>query len=332
MTPDIESFMFRRLHPLIHMGTASDRYAGWIGQIYPEELYAGKISRRSKTIAKHSVSEEVLPVESVAEYFRHFPVLELDFTFYSLLLGEDMKPTRTLDVLERYKKYLGKDDRLVIKIPQVLFAKKLRKGASFSENPRYLDAETFTDHFYEPAQTLLGDSITAFVFEQEYQAKKDRVAPEQFAESLDAFFKRIPQDNRYHVEVRTESLLTRAYFRVLEEHGVGQVLSHWTWLPPLRKQFASGAGTFLNKSAQCVLRLMTPRNVRYEEAYIKAFPFDRLIGTMVSPGMVEDTVAIMKAAVEQGVRANVIINNRAGGNAPLIALKVAEKFMQSSKE
>jgi hypothetical protein len=40
----------------------------------------------------------------------------------------------------------------------------------------------------------------------------------------------------------------------------------------------------------------------------------------------------MKAAIEQGVHANVIINNRAGGNAPLIAQKVAEKFIQDRQQ
>jgi hypothetical protein len=78
-----------------------------------------------------------------------------------------------------------------------------------------------------------------------------------------------------------------------------------------------------------VVRLMTPRNMRYEEAFNMAFPFDRLIDGMMSPGMVEDTIGIMLAAFEQGVHANVIINNRAGGNAPLVAQKVAEKFLES---
>lgn len=327
---DIERFMFRGLHPMVFLGTASDRYAGWIGQIYPKDVYGDRIVRRSKTVGKQTVTEEVLPVESVTEYFRHFAVLELDFTFYSLLLNEDLKPTQTYHVLETYQKHLGPKDRLILKVPQVLFAKKLWRNGSFIENPGYLDAETFVRRFYEPAQSLLGDAIGAFLFEQEYQAKKERAAPEQFAESLDAFFLKIPQDERYHVEVRTESLLSEFYFKVLEKHGVGQVLSHWTWLPPLRKQFAKGDGAFLNKGAECVVRLMTPRNVRYEEAYIKAFPFDKLVDNMMSPGMVEDTAAIVEAAVEQGVHANVIINNRAGGNAPIIAQKVAEKFMASS--
>ena len=331
-TFDIERFLFRGLHPMVFMGTASDRYAGWIGQIYPKELYADRIARRSKTVGKQVLTEEVLPVESVTDYFRHFAVLELDFTFYNLLMDKDLNPTQTHHVLEAYRKYLGPKDRLILKVPQVLCARKLWRSGSFTDNPGYLDADAFASRFYEPAVNLLGDTLAAFVFEQEYQTKKDRVEPVQFAESLDAFFTRIPGDERYHVEVRTESLLSKPYFDVLEKHGVGQVLSHWTWLPPLRKQFAKGYHRFLNKSAQCVVRLMTPRNLRYEEAYLKAFPFDKLIHGMMSPDMVEDTAAVMQAAVEQGVHAHVIVNNRAGGNAPIIAQKVAERFLQDSKE
>jgi hypothetical protein len=128
---------------MVFLGTASDRYAGWIGQIYPEESYAGKIARRSKAVGNQTVTEEVLPVESVTEYFRHFAVLELDFTFYSLLLDKDLKPTQTYHVLETYRKYLRQDDRLILKVPQVLFAKKLWRSGRFSENQGYLDAETF---------------------------------------------------------------------------------------------------------------------------------------------------------------------------------------------
>ena len=330
MGSDIHRFMFRDLHPMIRMGTASDRYAGWIGQIYPEERYRGRITRRSKAVGKKTVTEEVLPVESVAEYFRHFPVLEMDFTFYSLLLDKDLNPTQTYRVLETYQKHLLENDRLILKVPQVLFARKLWRSGKFIENPGYLDAETFVSRFYVPARNLLGESINGFLFEQEYQAKKDRMEPRRFAESLDAFFQRIPQDERYHIEVRTESFLVEPYFHVLEKHGVGQVLSHWTWLPPLQKQFEKGGESFTNKGAQSVVRLMTPRNMRYEEAFINAFPFDRLIEGMMSPGMVEDTIVIILAAIEQGVHANVIINNRAGGNAPLVAQRVAEKFIQHS--
>lgn len=272
------------------------------------------------------MTEETLPVESVEEYFEHFSVLELDFTFYRVLLGRDLKPTQNYHVLRTYAKHLGRDDRLILKVPQVIFAQKLWRGGTFLENPDYLSAEVFTRQFYEPATDLLGDQISGFLFEQEYQRKQDRATADTYAAGLAEFFQKVPQDSRYHIEVRTDSLLSPPYFKVLEKFGIGQVLSHWTWLPPLRRQFAKGSKAFLNRSKQCVVRLMTPRGMRYEEAYVKAFPFDKLVDGMMSPDMVEDTVGIMQAAIEQNVRANVVINNRAAGNAPLTAQKIAQEF------
>ena len=77
----LDHFQFRDLHPNVFLGTASDRYKGWIGQIYSSGLYADRINRRSKKLGTRTFVEEVLPVESVEEYFRHFRTLELDFTF-----------------------------------------------------------------------------------------------------------------------------------------------------------------------------------------------------------------------------------------------------------
>jgi hypothetical protein len=42
-----DKFHFRNLHPQVLIGTASDRYAGWIGQIYSQDRYTGRISQRS---------------------------------------------------------------------------------------------------------------------------------------------------------------------------------------------------------------------------------------------------------------------------------------------
>jgi hypothetical protein len=40
---------------------------------------------------------------------------------------------------------------------------------------------------------------------------------------------------------------------------------------------------------------------------------------------------IVKGAVEKGMMVNLSINNRAGGNAPLIALEIAKKFLGEKK-
>ena len=329
---DIDQFRFRDLHPNVFIGTASDRYAGWIGQIYSKERYGERITRRSKRVGGETFREEVLPVESVIEYFLHFSVLELDFTFYRPLLDKNLEPTQNYRVLEAYRKYLKKDNRLILKVPQAVFAQRLWRGGEFTANPDYLKPEVFARHFYEPANAILGDTITGFIFEQEYQPKKDRIPAEEFTAALDVFLGAIPQDDRYHIEVRTESFLSTDYFEVLAKHGVGQVLSHWTWLPPLKRQFAQGGRRFLNAGNGSVMRLMTPLRVRYEAAYAQAFPFNEMVDGMMSQRMVEESAALMLEAVDRDTHINVLINNRAGGNAPQIAQEVAKRFMEKQSE
>jgi hypothetical protein len=68
--------------------------------------------------------------------------------------------------------------------------------------------------------------------------------------------------------------------------------------------------------------------MRYDDSYEKAFPFDRLVEGMMQPEMVLDTVEIIKGAIEKGVLVNLIINNRAGGNAPEIAREIAKKCVR----
>lgn len=329
---NLEYFQFRELHPDVFMGTASDRYAGWIGQIYSGQRYAGNINRRSKRIGGKSFDEEVIPVESVEEYFSHFRVLELDFTFYRLLLDKNGKSTPNLHVLRAYTQYLNKEDRMILKVPQTVFAKRLWRKGTLIENEEYLNPEIFTHQFYEPALGVLAAWLDGFIFEQEYQRKQDRTSPKTLAGELDDFFGAIPKDSRYHVEIRTDALLSGPVFDVLEKHGIGHVLSHWTWLPRLSHQFAMSGRRFLNRGKQCIIRLMTPRGMRYEDAYARAHPFNAIIDGMMDPQMLDETVDIMHTAIADGVQANVIVNNRSGGNAPLIAQKIAKQFLEVKTE
>jgi uncharacterized protein YecE (DUF72 family) len=325
---EVERFEFRNLHPKILLGTASDRYAGWIGQIYTAERYEGKIGRRTNTVGGKSFVEETLPVESVGEYFEHFSVLEIDYTFYSPLLGTDGKPSQNYHVLERYRQHMKAGDRVVLKIPQAITARKVRRGGKYLENETYLNPEIFIKRFYEPAMGILGSVLSGMIFEQEYQRKEDRVPVKQMAEDVDRFFEAVPRDTRYHIELRTEAYLSPQVFAVLEKHGVGQVLSHWTWLPPLRKQLTKAGDRIFNSGRQRIIRLMTPIGVRYEAAYARAHPFDKLVEGMLQPEMVRETADLMRRAIEESVETSVLINNRAGGNAPIIAQRVAERFLK----
>ena len=134
----------------------------------------------------------------------------------------------------------------------MIFARRIRRGGKFIDNEAYLNPEIFTHQFYDPAVEILGPHLSGFIFEQEYQPKNDRVEAEKMAESLDAFFEAVPKDKRYHVELRTEAYLSEPVFAVLEKHGVGLVYSHWTWLPPLSKQFSKTKGRFFNSGGDAL--------------------------------------------------------------------------------
>ncbi len=75
------------------------------------------------------------------------------------------------------------------------------------------------------------------------------------------------------------------------------VFSHWTWLPPLRKQLARVRAEFFSAENQVVIRLMTPLDMAYNESYAKAFPFGKIIPDMLDPEMIEDTVKIVNEAL-----------------------------------
>lgn len=329
---NLNTYHFRGLHPGVFLGTASDRYTGWIGQIYSEGLYEGRVISRSHKIGGKSFREKVLPVDSLAEYFEHFRVVEVDYTFYQLLLDANGAPTQAYQVLQSYRNHLAPGDSVILKVPQRVFAQKVKQGGGYAANERYLDPELFTHQFYAPATELLGSNLKGFVFEQEYQRKEARTPAQEFTRALAGFFGAIPRDPRYHVELRTESYLTQPIFALLQEMGIGQVLSHWTWLPPLLAQFAKSGRRFFNAGQEGILRLMTPLGTRYEDAYARAFPFSDLVEGMLQPRMIDETAALMEEGIRQNVRMNIIINNRAGGNAPRIAQLIAGRFLSIHSE
>jgi hypothetical protein len=67
--------------------------------------------------------------------------------------------------------------------------------------------------------------------------------------------------------------------------------------------------------------------MRYEDAYARAHPFNALVEGMLNRQMVKETAELMQAAVDQGLKTRIIINNRSGGNAPLIAQQIAKEFL-----
>lgn len=326
----LAGFAFRDIHPRLLFGTASDRYAGWVGQVYPEEGWAGRATKRTKKLGGRAFEEYTLPVVSVRDYFGHFSVVELDFTFYRPLLDDAGERTSNHFVLSQYAEEAPDHARFLVKAPQSYSARVLRKGRGYVENDRYLDVGAFLTRFYEPALDILGDRLWGILFEQEYQRVSESPEPEAFVAELDGFFREVPRGVPLHLEVRSEHLLTPVYFDWLAREGLGHAISHWTWLPTIKRQWHL-AGARFTAPGTAVVRLLTPLRMKYADAYALAHPFDRAVAelaeTPAAQRMVDETVALAFHAIKTERSLAVIANNRAWGNAPQLAQSIASRFL-----
>ena len=332
---EAERYDVRGVHPLLQFGSASDRYAAWIGQVYPRDVWAGEVTTRQKRVGGRSFEERLLPVASVEDYFLHFGVLEIDATYYRPLIEETGKPSPNLFLLEHYAEAAPASARFLLKAPQQVVARRLRRKVegrwAFVENEAYLDAAVFTRQFVEPAQAKLGAKLAGVIVEQPYERARDSPKPEAFVAEWDRFFSEVPNDVPYHLEVRSSHQLTPGYVEWLANRDLGFCFSHWQWLPPIIDQWRLVGERFTSGAGTAVLRLIQPRDMAFDESFARAHPFEGpapgLSDTAGARRMVDEATALMYQAVEAGVALDVVCNNRAWGNAPDLARTLAGRFL-----
>jgi uncharacterized protein YecE (DUF72 family) len=142
---------------------------------------------------------------------------------------------------------------------------------------------------------------------------------------LDGFFRQLPKDFRYAVEIRNPGLLGPDYHRVLESHGVAHVYNHWSSMPTLSDQH-SRMGSF--SAPFTVLRLLTPLKMSYEAAKKRAEPYNKIVGELTE--MRRETVELVRNAVVENRRAYVLVNNRTEGNAPITIQALNDQLKEAS--
>ncbi|NNF58823.1 MAG: DUF72 domain-containing protein [Rhodothermaceae bacterium] len=304
-------------------------------QVYPRDIWADQVMTRSKKVGGQSFEERLLPIESVEDYFLHFGVLELDFTFYRPLLEADGKPSSNLFTLRRYAEAAPANARFLLKAPQPYTARILRRRVDgrvqYVENLDYLDAEGYVERFLVPALDTLGDRLGGVLFEQEYARVRESPPPEAFIGELDRFFAQVPDTVPTHLEIRSAHLLVPPYFAWLADRGLGFIVSHWTWLPSIREQWMLASERFTAANKTAVLRLMNPRDMKFAEAFALAAPFEGpapgLADTAQARQMIDEATALAYKALAADVTLDVICNNRAWGNSPDLARTVANRFL-----
>ena len=332
---EADRYDLRRIHDRLRFGSASDRYAAWIDQIYPRDVWAGEVKTRRKKVGAESVEERLLPIASVEDYFLHFGVLEIDFTYYRPLIEATGKPSTNLFTLEHYAEAAPHNARFVLKAPQQFVARRVRQRVDgrtvYVDNPDFLDARAFTSRFVEPAMRKLGVKLAGIIVEQPYERARESPPPDQFVAELDRFFADVPEGPAYHLEVRSAHLLGPAYVEWLLNRELGFCFSHWQWLPPLIDQWRLVGEQFTSASSSAILRLIQPRDMTFNESFMLAYPFEApapgLSATPDARRMIDEATALMYKAIEAGVTLDVIGNNRAWGNTPDLCRTLAHRFL-----
>ncbi len=293
--------------PLIRFGTSTWTYEGWQGQVY------------KRAYAKTSFARECL-----GEFCQHlyngqplFRTVGNDATFYR-------PPTATQ--LTRYLSQIPEDFEMCFKVWEELtiptYANQSRYGIrAGQENPNFLNAKAFIQHVLQPYRDANFQAHTGpFLFEFQRHGMLTR----EFVDKLDEFFTQLPNDFPYAVEIRNPGVLVPAYREMLQRHGIAHVYNHWSSMPELAEQHRL-METFT--APFTVLRLLTPLKMTYEAAKKRAAPYDKIVGEL--PEMREQTVSLVKEAVRKNVRAYVLVNNRAEGNAPLTVQALVDQLRHS---
>ncbi|MCH7638923.1 MAG: DUF72 domain-containing protein [Bacteroidetes bacterium] len=323
-------YAFRDISEYVRFGTASDRYATWRGQIYTSQ-WDDAVKMRTKKFGKNTFREETVPVASTEEYFEHFGIVELDFTFYNPLIKEDGEPSGSFFTVLQYAKHAPANARFLLKAPQLYSARKFYRG-KWVGNDNYLNVQGMNERFVEPALELLDERLTGVLFQQEYTRKADAPSPDENIAELDAFFADVIQNTQFHLEIRSPHLHGDGYHDWLRSRGLGYVLSHSTWQKPLHTQWKQAGKAPSAANGETVVRLLTPLTKKYNEAYALTHPFDKAVPEIADSAggqaMVQDSVALIQDAIDSHKTINMIANNRAWGNAPDLTKEIVERLRE----
>lgn len=280
----------QKLNPLVHLGTSSWSYPGWDGLVYADDYSETKLAR-----------------DGLPAYAQH-PLLRaagIDRTFYGPIAERDYR---------HYATQVPEHFRFLVKAPMAVTSSYMRNDdGTFADSPYFLDAEYTTNEFIAPCTAGLGVKAGPMVFQFPPQGREHTREPDRWINRLYRFLRELPPGFLYAVEIRDSALMTERFFKCLNETKVRFCVSgHAKMCAPL-EQIAAMQRTLA--PGALVVRWNLHFGMRYEDAKARYEPFNRLVDPDLD-GRASIAEAV-RAAVEGGFPAYVIVGNKAEGSAPL---------------
>jgi uncharacterized protein YecE (DUF72 family) len=279
-----------RLNPHIYLGTSSWSFPGWDGLVYSGEYSEAKLAR-----------------DGLPAYAQH-PLMRaagIDRTFYGPIAESDY---------QRYAGQVPAHFRFLVKAPMAITSSYVRADdGTFGDSPHFFDSEYAINEFIAPCTAGLAAKAGPMVFQFPPQGRVHTREPDQWINRLYRFLRRLPPGFLYAVEIRDPALMTERFFKCLNETNVRYCLSgHEKMCSPI-EQIAAMQRVLV--PGALVVRWNLHFGFRYEDAKARYEPFDKLVDA--DPDGRTSIAKVVRAAVDGGFPAYVIVGNKAEGSAPL---------------
>jgi uncharacterized protein YecE (DUF72 family) len=285
----------------LRFGTSSWTFPGWAGLVYHRRY----------------PNQRAFLKDSLGEYAAH-PLMRtvgIDRGYYTPVPAED---------LASYSAQLPDDFRAAMKVWQQVTMPGYPRHPRYGEkagtrNPDFLNPELFSEAVHAPTLQAFSKHMGPWIVE--IAPSPTPLDPTWFNEKLGAFLDAVPRDFPFAVELRDRKLLNAAYARTLTEHGASHVFNYWSRMPGLADQMRVQG---LLGAEPLVVRLLLPPGQRYADLKEAYAPFDRLVEPQ--PGMRQELVRLVQAALERDIECYVIVNNKAEGSSPLTVEALARQL------
>jgi uncharacterized protein YecE (DUF72 family) len=143
-------------------------------------------------------------------YATKFQAVEIDSTFYA---------TPAAATVTRWRNKTPEGFIIAAKVPQIITHEKC-----------LLECDDEFAQFIEVI-SLLGDRLGPLLLQFPYFNSEVFQSGVQFLSRLKAFFKKLPKDKRFAIEIRNKWWIKPQFLDVLREHNVAFVLQDQSWMP-----------------------------------------------------------------------------------------------------
>lgn len=187
----------------IYIGSCSWKYPSWENLVYT--------SRN--------------PGNFLEEYSKKYASVEIDQWFWSLGKSSYGLPNRNL--VAEYNASTPPAFKFTVKCPNTITSPFAYRGGT-EPNRWFLHPDVFLQ-FYERIEPL-GDKVGLLMFQFEYLNKNKMGSRKQFLDRLHAFFKALPKNLPYAIEIRNPRWIDSSWFSFLQERQVAPVLLQGYWM------------------------------------------------------------------------------------------------------